>query len=139
MPKKALLVLTPFMLIFLLGFLLLLRPHYRVTVTEVTDTFTRQEKTGQRSAHQHTVSYAVVKVEFNGAEQTVTVHDHTWDPLKSGDSVVVTRGLSGRLVEYRTDDARSLMLFSGIMGPVCMLITWVVSKRRSSADGRTDA
>ena len=80
MPRKALLVLTPFILVFLLGFLLLLRPQYRVMITEVTDTFTRQEKTGQRSAHQHTVSYAVVKVEFNGAEQTVTVHDHTWDP-----------------------------------------------------------
>jgi len=101
MLKKALWMMIPFMLIFLFGLILLMRPQYHVPIVEVMDTFTRQEKTGQRSAHLHTVDYATVKVELDGEEHKVTVHDNSWQPLKTGDTVVVTRGLFGRIVEYR--------------------------------------
>ena len=50
-------VMIPFVLIFLLGLFLLLRPQYQVPIVEVVDTFTRQEKTGQRSPHRHTVAW----------------------------------------------------------------------------------
>ncbi len=133
MLKKTLLVLLPFLLIFLIGFFLLLRPQYQATIIEVADTFTRQEKTGQRSSHTHTVAYAVVKIEFEGSEHTVTVHDHTWEPLKAGGRVVVTRGLFGGFVEYSTRNAYRLMLFSAVMGPVCMLVVWMIAKRKHSA------
>ena len=83
--KKALWLMIPFMLIFLLGLILLMRPQYQVPIVEVMDTFTRQEKTGQRSAHRHTVDYATVKVELDGKEHEVTVHDYSWQPLKAGD------------------------------------------------------
>lgn len=136
MPKKALLLLIPFLLIFLFGLLLLLRPQYQAQIAEVADTFTRQEKTGQRSPHTHAVAYAVVKVGFDGGEHTVTVHDRTWEPLKAGDRVTVTRGLFGGLVEYRTENAYRLMLFSAVMGPVCMLVFWMISKRVSPASRR---
>ena len=131
MIKKAIPILIPFLLVFLFGFLLLQRVQYQVPIVEVVDTFTRQEKTGQRSTHRHTVAYAVVKIEFEGREQTVTVHDNTWEPLKAGDNVVVTRGLSGSLVEYRTRNAFELMVFSAGMGLVCMLMFWVIAKRRT--------
>lgn len=113
--KKALWVMIPFVLIFLLGLFLLLRPQYRVPIVEVVDTFTQQEKTGQRSLHRHTVAYATVKVDLDGEEHEVTVHDDTWIPLKAGDTVVVTRGLFGRIVEYRTRNAYRLMAFSAVM------------------------
>ena len=131
MLKKALLLLSPFLLIFLLGLFLLLRPQYQAPVIEVVNTFTRQEKTGQRSSHMHTVAYAVVKIEFEGGEYTVTVHDQTWEPLKAGDRVAVTRGLFGGLVEYSTRNANRLMLFSAVMGPVCMLVFWVIAKKQA--------
>ena len=131
MIKKAIPILIPFLLVFLFGFLLLQRVQYQVPIVEVVDTFTRQEKTGQRSPHRHTVAYAVVKIEFEGSEQTVTVHDNTWEPLKAGDNVVVTRGLSGSLVEYRTRNAFELMVFSAAMGLVCMLMFWVIAKKRT--------
>ena len=139
MLKKALFILIPFLLIFLLGLYMLLRPQYQVPVVEVEETFTRQEKTGQRSLHMHTVAYAVVKIEFEGGEHTVTVHDNTWEPLKAGDSVVVTRGLSGNLIEYRTKNAYRHMLFSAIMGPLCILVFWFIAKRNSSANQRKRA
>lgn len=130
MQKKALLILLPFLLIFLSGFFLLLRPHYETQVIEVVNTFSRQEKTGQRSSHRHTVYYADVKIELDGTLHTVTVHDHTWAPLKAGDSVTVTRGLFGEIVEYDTGNAYKLMLFSAAMGPLCLLLFWVISRRR---------
>ena len=130
MQKKALLILLPFLLIFLSGLFLLLRPHYETQVIEVVNTFSRQEKTGQRSAHRHTVYYADVKIELDGTLHTVTVHDRTWAPLKTGDSVTVTRGLSGGIVEYDTGNAGKLMLFSAVMGPLCLLLFWIISKRR---------
>ena len=129
MPKRALLILTPFLPIFLVGLFLLLRPQYQVPIVEVVDTFTRQEKTGQRSSHTHTVAYADVMIEFDGGEYAVTVLNNAWEPLKAGDIVVVTRGWFGRLVEYRTKNASRLMLFSAVMGPVCMLMFWVIAKR----------
>ena len=134
MIKKALIILIPFLFIFLFGFFLLLRVQYQVPVVEVLDSFTRQETTGHPSAKRRSVAYAVVKIEFDGREHTVTVHDNTWEPLKTGDRVVVTRGLSGRLVEYRTTNACRLMTFSAFMGPVCMLGFWVITKRNTSAD-----
>ena len=130
MQKKALLILLPFLLIFLSGLFLLLRPHYETQVIEVVNTFSRQEKTGQRSAHRHTVYYADVKIELDSTLHTVTVHDHTWAPLKAGDSVTVTRGLSGGIVEYDTGNAGKLMLFSAVMGPLCLLLFWIISRRR---------
>ena len=42
MQKKALLILLPFLLIFLSGLFLLLRPHYETQVIEVVNTFARQ-------------------------------------------------------------------------------------------------
>jgi len=120
----------PFMLIFLLGLILLMRPQYHVPIVEVMDTFTRQEKTGQRSAHRHTVDYATVKVALDGKEHEVTVHDNTWKPLKAGDTVVVTRGLFGRIVEYRTRNAYRLMAFSAVMGSACMMVFWIIGKRK---------
>ena len=128
--KKAIWVMIPFVLIFLLGLFLLLRPQYRVPIVEVVDTFTRQEKTGQRSPHRHTVAYATVKVDLDGEEHEVTVHDNTWKPLKSGDSVIVTRGLFGRIVEYRTRNAYRLMAFSAVMGSACMMVFWIIGKRK---------
>ena len=94
------------------------------------DTFTRQEKTGQRSPHRHTVDYATVKVELDDKEHEVTVHDDAWNPLKAGDNVVVTQGLFGRIVEYRTRTAYRLMAFSAVMGSVCMLVFWIIGKRK---------
>ena len=130
MGKKALLILIPFLLIFLLGLAQFLCPQYQVSVEEVVDTFTRQEKTGQRSPHRHTVAYANVKIELDGVLHIVTVHDNTWDPLKAGDIVEVTRGLSGGIVEYNTREAYRLMLFSAMMGLVCLLLFWAIAKRR---------
>jgi len=130
MLKKALWMMIPFMLIFLLGLILLMRPQYHVPIVEVMDTFTRQEKTGQRSAHRHTVDYATVKVALDGKEHEVTVHDNTWKPLKAGDTVVVTRGLFGRIVEYRTRNAYRLMAFSAVMGSACMMVFWIIGKRK---------
>ena len=130
MLKKALWMMIPFMLIFLLGLILLMRPQYHVPIVEVMDTFTRQEKTGQRSAHRHTVDYATVKVDLDGEEHEVTVHDDTWISLKAGDTVVVTRGLFGRIVEYRTRNAYRLMAFSAVMGSACMMVFWIIGKRK---------
>lgn len=132
MRKKMLWILIPFLIIFLLGLALLLRPHYQVTIVEVVDTFTRQEKTSQRSPHRHTVDYATVKVELDEREYEVTVHDNTWSPLRAGDSAVVTRGLSGRIVEYRTDNAYRLLVFSVIMGSACVLLFWIIVRRKNS-------
>ena len=132
MLKKALWVMIPFILIFLLGLFLLLRPQYQVPIVEVVDTFSRQEKTGQRSPHRHTVAYATVKVDLDGEEHEVTVYDNTLEPLKAGDIVVVTRGLSGRIVEYRTRNAYRLMAFSAAMGPVCVLVFWIMRKKRTA-------
>ena len=128
--QKAIWVMIPFVLIFLLGLFLLLRPQYRVPIVEVVDTFTQQEKTGQRSLHRHTVAYATVKVDLDGEEHEVTVHDDTWIPLKAGDTVVVTRGLFGRIVEYRTRNAYRLMAFSAVMGSACMMVFWIIGKRK---------
>lgn len=77
MHKKAPYLLIPFLLIFLLGFALLLRPHYQVPIVKVVNTFTRQEKTSMRSSHRRTVDYATVKVELDEKEYEVTVHDNT--------------------------------------------------------------
>ena len=139
MIKKALLILIPFLLLFLFGVFLLLRPQYEAPIIEVTDAYTRQEKTGQRSSHRHTVAYTVVKIEYEGAEYTVTVHDSAWEPLKAGDSVTVTRGLFGGLVEYRAQNANRLILFSAIMGPLCMLVFWGIAKRKASGSRRKKA
>lgn len=133
MLKKALWVLIPFLLIFLTGLALLLRPHYQVPVVEVVDSFTRQERTGQRSPHRHTVAYATVKVALDGKESEITVHDNIWGPLKAGDSVVVARGLFGGIEEYRARNAYRLMAFSAVMGPMCMLLFWVIAKRKKMA------
>ena len=107
-----------------------MRPQYRVPIVEVVDTFTQQEKTGQRSLHRHTVAYATVKVDLDGEEHEVTVHDNTWKPLKAGDTVIVTRGLFGRIVEYRTRNAYRLMAFSAVMGAACMMVFWIIGKRK---------
>ncbi|MBR1708240.1 MAG: hypothetical protein IJ719_05355 [Clostridia bacterium] len=130
MLKKAFLVLIPFILLFLFGVILLIRPHDQVRIIEVTDTFTRQEKTGMRSSHRHTVDYANVIVEVNGTQHVVTVHDHTWDPLKAGDSVVVTTSLGGKIVEYKTENAYRLMAFAAIMGSVVMGLFVLIARRR---------
>lgn len=103
MLKKALWVMIPFLLIFLLGLALLLRPHFHVPIVHAVNNFTRQENTSQRSSHRHTVDYATVKMELDGTEHEVTVHDNTWKPLKPGDTVLVTRGLFGKIYEYKTD------------------------------------
>ena len=58
-----------------------------------------------------------------------TVHDDTWKPLKSGDSVVVTQGLFGRIVEYRTRNAYRPMACTAIMGPVFVLALWIMRKK----------
>ena len=134
--KKAIWVMIPFVLIFLLGLFLLLRPQYRVPIVEVVDTFTQQEKTGQRSLHRHTVAYATVKVDLDGEEHEVTVHDDTWIPLKAGDTVVVTRGLFGRIVEYRSRSAYRLMVCAATMGPACLLLFWIIVKRKNAGDRR---
>ena len=136
MRKKALLLVIPFLFTFLLGLILLLRPQYQAPIVEVVDTFARQEKTGQRSSHTHTVAYAIVKIGFEGDEHTVTVHDHTGEPLKAGDSVTVTRGLSGKLIEYETGNAHRLILFSAIMGPICIVVFWIIAKRNASGNRR---
>jgi len=130
MLKKTLWLMIPFLLIFLLGLALLLRPQYRVRIIDVVDTFTRQEKTGQHSPHRHTVAYATVKVELDGEEHEVTVQDDMWQPLQVGDTVVLTRGLFGRIVEYRTRNAYRLMACAAIMVPVCVLVCWVIGKRK---------
>ena len=134
--KKALWMMIPFMLIFLLGLILLMRPQYHVPIVEVMDTFTRQEKTGQRSAHRHTVDYATVKVELDGEEHKVTVHDNSWQPLKTGDTVVVTRGLFGRIVEYRSRSGYRLIVCAATMGPACLLLFWIIVKRKNAGDRR---
>ena len=136
MLKKALWMMIPFMLIFLLGLILLMRPQYQVPIVEVMDTFTRQEKTGQRSAHRHTVDYATVKVELDGEEHKVTVHDNSWQPLKTGDTVVVTPGLFGRIVEYRSRSAYRLIVCAATMGPACLLLFWIIVKRKNAGDRR---
>lgn len=132
MLKKALWLMIPFLFIFLLGLFLLLRPKYQVPIVEVVNTFTRQEKTGQRSPHRHTVAYTSVKVELDGKEYEVTVHDDAWMPLKAGDTVVVTRELFGKVVEYRTRNAYKLMACVAIMGPMCLLLLWIMRKKRAA-------
>jgi hypothetical protein len=71
-----------------------------------------------------------VKIELYGVAHIVTVHDNTWNPLKTGDIVEVTKDLTGGIVEYNTREACRLMLFSTVMGPVCMLLFWIIAKRR---------
>ena len=132
MLKKALWISLPFLLIFLLGLALLLRPQYQVQVTEIVDTFTRQEQTGQRSPHRHTVDYATVKVELDGKVYEVTVHDNTWEPLKVGDTVVVTGGAFGKVIEYRTKNAYRLMAFAAIMGAMCVLVFIIIAKKKAT-------
>jgi len=56
--------------------------QYQVPIVEVIDTFTQQKKTGHPSTKQHTVAYAVVKIEFEGSEYTVTVFDDIGDLSK---------------------------------------------------------
>ena len=136
MLKKALWVMITFLLIFLLGPALLLRPHFHVPIVHVVNNFTRQEKTSQRSSHRHTVDYATVKVELDGTEHEVTVHDNTWKPLKPGDTVLVTRGLFGKIVEYKTDEAHRLLLLSATMGPFCLLLFWIITRRKNAEDRR---
>lgn len=130
MIKKELWILLPFLLIFLLGLALFLRPHRQAPIIEIVDTFTRQEKTGQRTPHRHTVAYSNVKIELHGVEHIVTVHDNTWNPLKAGDVVEVTKDLSGGIVEYNTKEACRLMLSSAVMGPVCVLLFRAIAKRK---------
>ena len=133
MPKKALLILIPFVLMFLFGLALLLRPHHPAQIVEVIGTFTRQEKTGQRSVHRHTVCYAEVTVDIDGALRTLTVHDDPWDPLAAGDSVIVTKNLFGKTVEYRTVNAGRLMACAAVMGPLCLLLFLMLSRRKKRA------
>ena len=128
--KKAIWVMIPFVLIFLLGLFLLLRPQYQVPIVEVVDTFTRQEKTGQRSPHRHTVAWYRQLGLCCAVFLLCYVHDNTWKPLKAGDTVVVTPGLFGRIVEYRTRNAYRLMVFSAVMGSACMMVFWLIGKRK---------
>lgn len=121
---------VPFLLILLLGLALLLRPHHPARVLEVANTYTRQEKTGQRSSHRRAVAYADVVVDFEGEARTVTVRDNTWQPIQAGDSVTVARGLLGGIVEYRARSGLILVLFAALMGPACLLLYHVIDKRR---------
>jgi len=132
--KKVFLVLLPFLLIFLFGFSLLLRPQFPVQITEVVDTFARQEKTSPRSTHRHTVYYATVTVALDDVQHQVIVRDNTWMPLKAGDSIVVTKDLFGRVVEYSTRKAYILMLFSAFMGPMCFLLAVSIAKRQHAKE-----
>ena len=78
------------------------------------------------------MAYATVKVDLDGEEHEVTVHDDTWIPLKAGDTVVVTRGLFGRIVEYRTRNAYRLMMLAVMMGPVYVMVFWAIAKKRAA-------
>lgn len=132
--KKVLLALCPFVLVFLIGCALVLRPPYPARVVEVVDAFARQEKTGQRSTHRKTVYYATVRVELDGVLHDVTVHEPTWKPLKVGDSVTVARSFGGRIVEYSTKNGYILMAFSALSGALAL---WIL-KRDSREKKRTD-
>lgn len=130
MRRMAWLLMIPFALMFILGLALRVRPQYPVQVIEVLDSFSRQEKTSPRGSHRRTVYYANVRVELDGEIATVTVHDPTWEPLKPGDRVVVTRNLFGKVVEYTSADAYRLM-GAAAMGPVCLLLYLVIARRKA--------
>ena len=133
MRKKMLLVLLPFVLLFLLGFGLLIRPHFQVQIAQVTKRFTKQEKTSMRSSHRREAHYAEVLVAADGRQQAVTVRDNAWIPLEAGHRVVVARSLAGKLVEYTTDEAYSLIACSAVMGPaVCGLFALIARRKKAS-------
>ena len=130
--KRAILMLVPFLLLFLYGFAILLQPKYDVPVIDVVDRFTKRERTSMRSSHYRTVPYAVVTVEYNEQIHEVTVRDNTWLPVKSGDNVLVRKNLLGKITEYRSEFAYEIVFFSVFMEAVMLVVYWAIGRRRKA-------
>ena len=82
--RRSRMMMIPFIIMFIWGVFLIMRPRQQVQVTKVVETFTKRESEGTRSSRTYkTVPYAVVEVDYNGETATVTVHDNTWIPGKS--------------------------------------------------------
>ena len=83
--KRSRMMMIPFIIMFIWGVFLIMRPRQQVQVTKVVETFTKRESEGTKSSRTYkTVPYAVVEVDYNGETATVTVHDNTWIPIKPG-------------------------------------------------------
>ena len=98
--KRSRMIMIPFIIMFIWGVFLIMRPRQQVQVTKVVETFTRRESEGTKSSRTYkTVPYAVVEVDYNGETATVTVHDNTWclHPYKTGKSC------AGHKKHYRQD------------------------------------
>ncbi len=134
--KKTILWMTvPFLFLLFVGLYLLLRPHQEVQVIEVVDNYTKQEKDGQRSSHKKTVYYAVVKVEIDGETTEVTVHENEWHPLQAGDYVTVTKGITGKYIEYKAGTAYGVVAcaaLTGLITIICIVFLWKRKRIRGS-------
>ena len=114
--KRSKMIMIPFIIMFIWGVFLIMRPCQQVQVTKVVETYTKRESKGTKSSRTYkTVAYAVVEVDYNGETATVTVHDNTWIPLKPGDQVLVTKALPARSLNMNREpgmDLQGVALFA---------------------------
>ena len=134
MKAKALPILITCLLVFLIGFSFLLRPHYETQVLEVVETYTRMKSNGSRnSIHRHPVKYAVVRVEVDGTSYDVTVRDNTWIPIRAGDTITVMPRLFGGMVQYRPDRIYVPTMLAAIPGIVALVIFLIIKERQGGS------
>ena len=106
-----------------------MRPRQQVQVTKVVETFTKRESEGTKSSRTYkTVPYAVVEVDYNGETATVTVHDNTWIPIKPGNHVLVTKSITGKIVEYESGTGYGLAGCGAFCTALIFAIDWCVGK-----------
>ena len=71
--KRSRMIMIPFIIMFIWGVFLIMRPCQQVQITKVVDTYTKRESKGTKSSRTYkTVAYAVVEVDYNGETATVT-------------------------------------------------------------------
>jgi hypothetical protein len=127
--KRSRMMMIPFIIMFIWGVFLIMRPRQQVQVTKVVETFTKRESEGTKSSRTYkTVPYAVVEVDYNGETATVTVHDNTWIPIKPGDHVLVTKSITGKIVEYESGTGYEFAGCGAFCTALIFAIDWCVGK-----------
>ena len=130
--KRSRMMMIPFIIMFIWGVFLIMQPRQQVQVTKVVDTYTRRESEGTKSSRTYnTVPYAVVEVDYNGETATVTVHDNTWIPIKPGDHVLVTKSITGKIVEYESGIGYGFAGCGAFGAALIFAIDWFVGKHRA--------
>lgn len=128
--KRSRMIMIPFIIMFIWGVYLIMRPCQQVQVTKVVETYTKKESKGSKSSRKYkTVAYAVVEVDYNGETAAVTVHDNTWIPIKPGDHVLVTKSITGRIVEYESGTGYGFAGCGAFSTALIFAIDWFVGKR----------